>query len=860
MAEPDDDIREPSLTEVDQTMPLPASSLPRVGSRPTVENTAQQVANAETAEDLRDAQIERTVQLSIEVPVIAAAPSPAPTTGGGTRFNILRPWREGGLGKVSIARDQELNREVALKEIKPQHATSKNNQERFLIEGEITGQLEHPGIVPVYGMGRYKDGQPYYAMRFVHGDSLEEAIAHFHRTYDHSAHKAGERAVAFRELIHRFIAVCHAMAYAHSRGVIHRDLKPSNILLAKYGETLVVDWGLAKVAGQTDLLGADASESGVSLQSGTSATATRLGSVIGTPAYMSPEQAEGRHDLMGPATDIYSLGATLYCVLTGHSPFTATHLREVLDKVKRGDFQPPRAVRPKLPKALNAICLKAMALKREDRYKTAGELASDIEHWLADEPVTAYPEGARERAVRWIRRHRTLALAVALALVTVSAVSIVATLLVNEQRLIANEAKENADVAFHQARDAVDDLFTKVSEDTLLNQPGMQGLRGDLLQKTLDYYERFLKQRADDPALKEELGMTLFRAGRIVDELQSPENALPKLKQAAVIQNQLVTEKPGDAKRLQSLGDTHNAMGRSLHRGQHLDEAATAYGTSKQLRQKLVDLEPQNAEYRRALANSLMNLGLVDQDRGKLDDAATQLQAAQQIRETAAAGEKVPEETAMRLQRDMAMGSYNLGNLAVDQGDLAAAAKHYSAAIERFQSLHEQEPRDLRIQFLLATTCRKAGDALATSSPEEAATMYERARTLLANLADRNPEVGEYQAALAALYMNIGFRQELVAAAANFEKAESILRKLVDEHPRNRRFRRDLAVTQRELGVKQIDAGQRDAGLKNLRQSVEALETLVKEAPQDDDFERELKTSRDALENAAARPVQVETA
>ena len=138
--------------------------------------------------------------------------------------------------------------------------------------------------------------------------------------------------------------------------------------------------------------------------------------------------------------------------------------------------------------------------------------------------------------------------------------------------------------------------------------------------------------------------------------------------------------------------------------------------------------------------------------------------------------------------------------------------------------------------------------------------MYERARTLLANLAERNPEVSDYQAALAAIHMNIGFRQELAAATASFEKAESILRKLVDEHPSNRRFRRDLAVTQRELAVKQIAAGQRDLGLKNLRRSVDSLEALVKEAPQDQDFEHELRTSREALENALAQPVQVETA
>src|SRR5262249_48354619 len=170
-------------------------------------------------------------------------------TSAGTRFRILRLHDRGGLGNVYVARDEELNREVALKEIRPHYAHDPESRARFLLEAEVTGGLEHPGVVPVYGLGTDADGRPFYAMRLVKGDSLKEAVARFHRG-ESAGQVPGGRALAFRQLLRRFVDVCNAVAYAHSRGVLHRDLKPANILLGPYGETLVVDWGLAKVVGR----------------------------------------------------------------------------------------------------------------------------------------------------------------------------------------------------------------------------------------------------------------------------------------------------------------------------------------------------------------------------------------------------------------------------------------------------------------------------------------------------------------------------------------------------------------------------------------------------------------------------------
>jgi tetratricopeptide (TPR) repeat protein/tRNA A-37 threonylcarbamoyl transferase component Bud32 len=332
-------------------------------------------------------------------------------TSAGQRFRILRPHAKGGLGIVFVAHDEELRREVALKEIQVRHADREDSRARFLLEAEITGGLEHPGIVPVYGLGTYGDGRPYYAMRFIRGDSLQEAIERFHRA-DVPGRDPGERALALRQLLGRFVDVCDAIAYAHSRGVLHRDLKPGNIMLGQYGETLVVDWGLAKAVGRAAGEGG-AAEGLLQPASAGGAAATQMGSALGTPQFMSPEQAAGRLDQMGPASDVYSLGATLYCLLTGRAAMEGREVGAVLRQVQRGDFPPPRQVKREVPAALAAVCLKAMALRPEDRYATPRALAADVEKWLADEPVSAWREPWRMRAGRWARRHQAMVAACA---------------------------------------------------------------------------------------------------------------------------------------------------------------------------------------------------------------------------------------------------------------------------------------------------------------------------------------------------------------------------------------------------------------------------------------------------------------
>jgi WD40 repeat protein/serine/threonine protein kinase len=398
----------------------PQQSLAAVGSAGAVRKDLEQIADPEVHASLAyilpsssargDDDPDATISFAVGTP-----------TSAGLRFRILRPHAKGGLGEVYVAHDEELNREVAVKEIQKRHAADQDSRSRFLLEAEITGGLEHPGIVPVYGLGQYADGRPFYAMRFIKGDNLKDAIERFHKHLTSPSGRGaggeGERTLELRKLLGRFIDVCQAIQYAHDRGVLHRDLKPGNIMLGKYGETLVVDWGLAKAVGRAESRERPVTDEPTLRPTSASGSSETLpGAALGTPSYMSPEQAAGRLNQLGPASDVYSMGATLYCLLTGKAPVEDKDAALVLQKVQKGDFPRPRQLQPDVDPALEAICLKALALKSDDRYASPRALADDLERWLADKPVSAWPEPWTVKSRRWVGRHRTLVTGAAAAL------------------------------------------------------------------------------------------------------------------------------------------------------------------------------------------------------------------------------------------------------------------------------------------------------------------------------------------------------------------------------------------------------------------------------------------------------------
>lgn len=327
-----------------------------------------QTGDSESAKSPNPRPLDLSEPGSVGVSVSSAA-------GEEARYATERLYAEGGIGQVWLARDRQLNRVVAVKTLRPAMSRRERVQRRFIQEAQITGQLEHPGIVPVYELvAAPKSGSPFYAMRFVHGRTLVELSRKYHER-----RRAGESdPFGLISLLSAFVAVCNTVAYAHSRGVIHRDLKGENVLVGDFGEVLLVDWGVAKVLGADD----EAAGSRLSIPASEENDGrTMQGDIVGTPAYMAPEQANGRQDLVDTHTDIYGLGAILYEILTGQPPFTGTNTWDVLGKVRRDEPTAPRELWSDAPPALEAICMRALSKHPSDRYGSAAALGQEVHTW-----------------------------------------------------------------------------------------------------------------------------------------------------------------------------------------------------------------------------------------------------------------------------------------------------------------------------------------------------------------------------------------------------------------------------------------------------------------------------------------------
>ena len=396
-------------------------------------------------------------------------------------FTDLTPHAHGGLGEVFRGTDPELHRTVAVKRLHDRHADNLDTRRRFLVEAEVTARLEHPGVVPVYRMFQDQDGRPAYAMRFVEGQTLAEAITAYH---------AGPPdPVAFRRLLQSFVQICQTVAYAHSRGVIHRDLKPANVMIGPFGETLVLDWGLAKVVGRPEEVRAAGEGETLAPSPGESDPGeTAMGSAVGTPAYMSPEQAAGRWDVVSQPSDVYGLGAVMYTLLTGRPPIETGNWPEIQQKIQQGDFPRPRQAKPDIARSLEAVCLKAMARDPAARYTSAAAVATDVEHWMADEPVAAFRETLATRARRWMRRHRTVVSAAAVLLVAAVIGLSVGAVLLQRARLETDDQRKAAVTSQRKAeainRFLVDDLLKQA--DPVNNPVGDKLTVRELLDKAAD--------------------------------------------------------------------------------------------------------------------------------------------------------------------------------------------------------------------------------------------------------------------------------------------------------------------------------------------------------------------------------------
>ena len=769
------------------------------------------------------------------------------------RYRLIRPHAQGGLGQVWVARDSELQRDVALKEIQPRFAEREDQRARFMLEAEITGNLEHPGIVPVYSLGRNSDGRPYYAMRFIRGESFSVAIRRFHQGRREAEGDAPSQrrpllGIEFRQLIRRFLDVCDAMDYAHSRGVLHRDLKPANVMLGQYGETLVVDWGLAKRIGKKDIIPARAEaeadgdvEPNFAGETVTASGDTQPGTTIGTPAYMSPEQALGDIEKLGPASDVYSLGATLYELLTGKIAFQEQTITAVIEKILNGDFPPPRTHEPAVPAALEAICLKAMAVEPARRYSTVHELAQDLEHWLADEPVAAYPERRLERLGRWLRQHRTWTAAAVAALVGISVVATAAAVVVEQLRRRESDTRKEAESNFKMAQTAVEDYLTSVSENTLLKEQDsvdIRSLRKELLKNALKYYERFVEERSNDPTLREQLANAYFRVGEITQEIESHERAIDAFRKSQTIWESLVTAKPDNNALNLRLAQCDLAIGKQQKALGHLHAAMASYAPARAILEELTAREPMREIYLASLADCYLEVGITQGQLQSGDSGLDTLEKAKKIQQ-ALIGRSPTDQVYRKRLAEIFSG---LGFVRFMKEDYTAAFGFFEEVQQICQSLLSEignGPKPVRLLDLMALAHYNMGVIHGVNKQfAKALESYEKSLEHRAALVAAHPSVMEFQENLGMSYCEVALRQHDAGdddkAFATLAKSLSILEKLVDSEPGQARCHSELGRSWNALGHLRDEKGDNYQAIPAFEKAVAELRLAISCSPDDD--------------------------
>lgn len=681
----------------------------------------------------------------------SAPPSPTSSRRSSFDYELLGEVAAGGMGVVYRARQVSLNRIVALKMIRTGQFASALERRRFFAEAETAALLDHPNIVPIYEVGELS-GQPFLSMKFIDGGCLSRAIPTLFADPQRLATTIGQ--------------VARAVHHAHQHGILHRDLKPANILLDREGAPHVTDFGLAKrIDGENAL--------------------THSGAMVGTPSYMAPEQANGGR--LTVAADVYGLGAILYECITSRPPFVGTTLYDTVIMVRSAEPVAPSRLRGTVPRDLETICLKALEKDPKRRYATAAELAEDLEHFVADEPIRARPVGTAERLYKWARRRPAQAGLVAVSLAAV--IVVIGLFLWSYVRIDraldeARQQQQRAERRSRQARHAADRMYTQVAVNWLLDEPSKDALQREFLEEALALYEELAQDMGHDPEGLEQTGRALFHMGGILRLLGQTKASEEAYLRAIALQRERKAALPEEESPLRSLAETYNWLG-ELYRegGRRLADAQEAYHSAHNLQAALV-ARSGRAEDRRDLARTHYNLGIVAMDTGRTDSARQEYdRAVDLLRGVLAADDRLEDA-----RHNLAQCLINRAVLRRAEKNLDEADTDYREALALLRRLRREAGSRPRYRLDLAVNLNNHGNLLA--------------------------EAGRPDDALAA-------RQE----------ALTLGKELVVDFPKRPKHRKELANIHNSLAVALLGRGDRAGARRHWQDALDLDEALVREQP-----------------------------
>jgi tetratricopeptide (TPR) repeat protein/tRNA A-37 threonylcarbamoyl transferase component Bud32 len=758
-------------------------------------------------------------------PLAAAPAETSPPSDRVGDCRIVGELARGGMGVVHQGHDEPLDRDLAVKVLRDEHVGRPEFVQRFLAEARICGQLQHPGVVPIHQVGRMADGRPYFTMKLVRGRTLAALLA--------------DRLDPLADLsrfLRVFEQVCQTIAFAHSRCVIHRDLKPANIMVGAFGEVQVMDWGLAKMLKsgsiEPDDDCPDLEHSAVCAHP---AAISQPGAVVGTPAYMAPEQARG--EAVDERSDVYGLGATLYELLTGRVAFPTGHL----DAVRQGLFTPPRRVNPTVPRALEAVCLKAMAPRPENRYASVLGLATDVEHWLTDEPLSAWPDSPGARLRRWSRRHARLVAGVLAALV----VSVVCLGIATALLTLANDRERAARA---RTRAALDAMTSEVTGDALTRQKEIAPEQRAFLEGVLGYYEEFAEEPGEGRAGRERLAAAHYRLGMIRARLGPAEAGAEAFRLAAAMYERLAAEFPTEAIYRKQLARSHNNQGTLLRTlGRHA-AAEAAHSSAVAVQNELVAAFPAVPAYRQELAHSHNNLGNLYLELNRTAEAEAEYRAAVAVHAALAAD----FPSAATYRENLAGSQNNLGVLLRKLGNPAEAEAAYRAAVSVLEKLAAEFPQVPRHRQDLGGSHTNLGRLLADAGRRaDAEAEFRAAVAVHAALAADFPAATANRENLGGSQNNLGV---LLSDAGRFVEAEAAHRaalalreKLVTDFPTVPAYRQNLAYSHSNLAVLLRKLGRPAEAEAAHRAALALRETMAADFPGVPEYRQEVAGSYNNL-------------